>query len=158
MQFATGRYMRHAMLAQPFEMEDVCGIVRLNFGRRVMLHAGPHELAPGIMLIPTGGHSGGLQFVRVHTERGWVVVASDVTHYYDNIAMGRPFTIAFHVGDMLEGYDAVLAAASSPAHVIPGHDPKVMEIYPAPRPDLAGIVARLDVAPSADPIRDLRAQ
>ncbi|MEE1554910.1 MAG: N-acyl homoserine lactonase family protein, partial [Alphaproteobacteria bacterium] len=33
------------------------------------------------------------------------------------------------------------------AHIVPGHDPDVLQRYPAPRPELEGIVARLDVAP-----------
>jgi hypothetical protein len=31
-------------------------------------------------------------------------------------------------------------------HIVPGHDPEVMRRYPAPWPELEGIV-RLDVAP-----------
>jgi hypothetical protein len=42
-----------------------------------------------------------MQSVRVHTSRGWVVLASDVTHYYENMETGRPFTAAFNIGDML---------------------------------------------------------
>jgi glyoxylase-like metal-dependent hydrolase (beta-lactamase superfamily II) len=101
--YTTGHYMRHAFLARSFEVEDVVGIVRLNFARRVKLYNGPVELAPGITLHPVGGHTPGMQFVRVHTSRGWVVLASDVTHYYENMEAGRPFTAAFHIGDMLDG-------------------------------------------------------
>lgn len=145
--YATGRYMRYPRLAHSFEVEDIVGVVRLNFARRVMFYNGPAELAPGITLHPVGGHSAGLQFVRVHTRRGWVVVASDVTHFYENMDSGRPFTTAFHIGKMLEGFDALRAAAPSPQHIVPGHDPLVMQRYPAPRPQWQGIIARLDVAP-----------
>jgi hypothetical protein len=31
--------------------------------------------------------------------------------------------------------------------VIPGHDPLVLKRYPAPRPELEGIVVRLDADP-----------
>ena len=93
--YTTGHYMRHAFLARSFEVEDVVGIVRLNFARRVKLYNGPVELAPGITLHPVGGHTPGMQFVRVHTSRGWVVLASDVSHYYENMEAGRPFTAAF---------------------------------------------------------------
>ena len=85
MHYATGRYMRHPRLAHSFEVEDVVGMVRLNFAKRVMFHNGGAELAPGITLHPVGGHSMGLQFVRVHTRRGWVVLASDATHFYENM-------------------------------------------------------------------------
>jgi glyoxylase-like metal-dependent hydrolase (beta-lactamase superfamily II) len=100
-------------------------------------------------LHPVGGHTPGMQFVRVHTSRGWVVLASDVTHYYENMEKGRPFTAAFHIGDMLEAYDALRANAPSPHHIIPGHDPLVMRQYPPPRPELEGIVVRLDVMPKS---------
>jgi hypothetical protein len=76
-----------------------------------------------------------------------VVLASDATHYYENMDTGRPFTTTFHVGDTLEGYDRVRAFAPTPEHIVPGHDPLVMQRYPAPRPDLEGIAVRLDVAP-----------
>ena len=147
MHYATGRYMRYPRLAHSFEVEDVVGMVRLNFARRVMFYNGGAELAPGITLHPVGGHSMGLQFVRVHTKRGWVVVASDVTHFYENMDSGRPFTTAFHVGKMLEGFDALRAQAPSAQHIVPGHDPLVMKRYPPPRPELQDIVVRLDVAP-----------
>jgi len=146
--YATGRYMRFERLAHSFEVEDVVGIVRLNFARRVVFHRGPAEVAPGITLHAVGGHSGGLQFVRVYTRRGFVVVASDTTHYYENMNSGRPFTTAFHVGLMLEGFEALRAVAPSPFHIVPGHDPMVMRLYPPPRPELTGIVAQLHVAPA----------
>jgi hypothetical protein len=37
--------------------------------------------------------------------------------------------------------------ASTPDHIVPGHDPLVMARYPAPEAALEGAVARLDVAP-----------
>ena len=125
------------------------GIVRMNYAGRVVFHDGVVEPWPGIRLHPTGGHSAGLQFVSVETARGRVVLASDVTHFYENMESGRPFTTAFHVGEMLEGFDRLRVVADSPAHIIPGHDPEVMRRYPAPRPELEGIVARLDVPPRA---------
>ena len=139
--------MRYPFLARSFEVEDVVGIVRLNFARRVKLYNGPAELATGISLHPVGGHTPGMQFVRVHTSRGWVVLASDVTHYYENMETGRPFTAAFHIGEMLEAYDTLSAHAPSPQHIVPGHDPLVMRRYPPAKPELEGIVVRLDVMP-----------
>ena len=145
--FATGRYMRYPQMSHAYEADEVCGVVRLNFQQRVRMYAGPVELAPGITLHPTGGHTAGLQFVRVHTKRGWVVLASDAAHFYENMDADRPFTTAFHVGQMHEAFDALRAAAPSRDHIVPGHDPRVMELYPAPSPELRGAVVRLDVAP-----------
>jgi len=45
----------------------------------------------------------------------------------------------------VEGYARLRALADSPAHIIPGHDPLVLERYPPPlNSALQGIVARLD--------------
>jgi glyoxylase-like metal-dependent hydrolase (beta-lactamase superfamily II) len=147
--YATGRFMRHRQLARSFEPDDVCGIVRLNFDGRVTCYNGPAEIVPGIAVVPTGGHSAGLQFVTVNTKRGKVVVASDVTHYYEHMETYRPFTTAFHIGDMLDAFDTLRAHAPTRAHIVPGHDPEVMRRYPAPSPELEGIVCRLDVAPNS---------
>jgi glyoxylase-like metal-dependent hydrolase (beta-lactamase superfamily II) len=95
--FATGKYMRHPFLSHAFEVEDVVGMVRLNYRGRVVFHNGDTELAPGLRLHLAGGHSAGLQFVGIHAERGWLVLASDVTHYYEHMESGRPFTTTFHV-------------------------------------------------------------
>ena len=146
--YAVGRYMRYQRLQHSFEVEDVVGIVRLNYARRVMFYNGQAELAPGLTLHPAPGHSAGLQFVRVHTRRGWVVLASDVTHFYENMDSERPFTTALHIGGMLEGFDLLRASAPSPGHIVPGHDPLVMRRYPAPRPELQGVIVRLDVPPT----------
>jgi glyoxylase-like metal-dependent hydrolase (beta-lactamase superfamily II) len=148
--YATGRYMRFPRLAHSFEVEDVCKVVRLNYAGRVMFYDGDAELAPGVTVHAAGGHSDGLQFVRVRTRRGFVVVASDVSHFYENMAAGRPYTTAFHVGEMLEAFEKLLARAPDESHIVPGHDPLVMKLYPPPTPALEGIVVRLDVPPTGE--------
>ena len=82
--------------------------------------------------------------VRVRTRRGFVVLASDASHFYANMEQGRPFPIVYSVAETLEGYRRAYRLASSRDHVIPGHDPLVLERYPAPATPLKGWVARLD--------------
>ena len=148
MRYATGRYMCHHRLRHSFEFEDVAGIIRMTFADRVVFHDGDEDLAPGIKLHACGGHSMGLQCVTVETARGTVVLASDVAHFYENLETKRPFTTAFHVGDMLEGFNRLRRLAPTAKHIVPGHDPLVMQRYPAV-PGLEGIAVRLDVEPSA---------
>lgn len=144
MQFATGRCMCHEPMRHAFDVEDVVGMVRNVYAGRVRFHAGDAQLAPGISVHLIGGHTMGLQVVRVATRRGHVVLASDASHYYANMGEGRPFPIVYNVADMMEGWGRLLALADSAAHVIPGHDPLVLERYPAPSKELQGIVVRLD--------------
>ena len=42
----------------------------------------------------------------------------------------------------------IRSLADSDDHVVPAHDPLVMQRYPAVRDDLAGFVVRLDAAPT----------
>jgi hypothetical protein len=86
--------------------------------------------------------------VRVNTARGQVVLASDASHYYENMEAGEPFVVVDSITDMLEGHRTLYRLAESPRHVVPGHDPLVMSRYPAPRPELEGVVVRLDVEPA----------
>jgi glyoxylase-like metal-dependent hydrolase (beta-lactamase superfamily II) len=149
MAYVTGRHMCHPPLRNSFEIHDVVGLVRKVYTDHVQFHEGDTELAPGISVHWVGGHTAGSQVVRVRTQRGWVVLASDATHYYANMEQQRPFPIVFNVGDVLEGYRTLRKLADSPQHIVPGHDPLVLARYPAPRAELTGIVARLDIDPSA---------
>lgn len=145
--YATGRCMCHAALRHPFDVKDVMTYVQKLFGGQIKFHSGVSEIAPGLTVHLVGGHTAGLQVVRVWTKRGWVVLASDASHLYGNIEREIPFPAVHNVANMLEGYETVRALADSLAHIIPGHDPKVMHIYPPPSSELAGKVVCLDVMP-----------
>ena len=130
MAYATGRCMCNGMLRHPFSVEHVTLMVRHVYGERVTFHSGDGEVAPRITLHRVGGHSDGLQVVRVETERGPVVLASDATHYYANLHKRSPFPIVYNIGDMVAGWETVERLAGHPDRFIPGHDPIVAEIYP----------------------------
>lgn len=128
--FVTSNYMNYDLLRNSYSVKDVLAVVRSLFDQKVVLYQSDAVLAPGVELIKIGGHTQGLQAVRIHTQRGWIVLASDASHYYDNIFQENPFPIVFHVGDMLKGFDRIKTLADSHDHIIPGHDPKVMTLYP----------------------------
>lgn len=146
--FATGRCMCHDYLKQPFDVEDIVSYVRCLFAERIGFHDGNGKLAEGLTLHRVGGHSAGLQVVRVWTRRGWVVIASDASHLYSNMKEKKPFPIIYDAGAMLEGFRIIAALADSQDHIIPGHDPMVMKLYPPVVADFDGIVYRLDVPPN----------
>jgi len=139
--FATGPCMCEPFLRHAYDVEDVVEMVRNVYAGRVTFHHGDAQLRPGISLHRIGGHTDGLQAVRVHTQRGWVVLASDAAHYAQNLIRRSPFPIVYHVGDMLRGFDRLRALADSDNHVIPGHDPAVLRRFPAWRHDSDEIVA-----------------
>jgi len=147
MAYCTGRCMCHQMLRIPFSERDVHAMVGKVFAYRVEFHDGSEELAPGISVHLVGGHSKGLQCVRVKTRCGHVVLASDCCHLYSHIDEGRVFPITYSIGDTLEGYRKLQKLATSRQHIVPGHDPEVLKLYPAARAGLENWIARLDVAP-----------
>ncbi|WP_116141709.1 N-acyl homoserine lactonase family protein [Trinickia diaoshuihuensis] len=147
MQYCTGRCMCYDLLRRPFEKYDVITAVRHLFEGRLVFHDGDETLAPGVSLHLIGGHTLGQQVVRVHTKRGYIVLASDGAHYWSNIRSRKPFPLVADVMLMLEGYTRIDALADGPEHVIPGHDPAVLTTFPT-WPS-SGDVALLHEAPIA---------
>ena len=148
MAFATGRHMTRAVHRHAFTVDHVEHLVRAVYDERVVFHAGDDELAPGLSVHLIGGHTAGMQAVRVETDAGPVVLASDSTHYYENLEAGRPFPTVFDVGAMVEGYDTLRRLAGRDGWIVPGHDPLVFERFPGVDADLDGVAVRLDVAPA----------
>lgn len=147
MSFVTGKCMCHDLLRHPFEEEDVVTMVRKVFAGRVEFHDGASEVAPGITVHHVGGHSRGLQCVRVNTARGPVVLASDAAHYYEHIENNRAFMVFENLADLLEGYRLLKKLAPSMRHIVPGHDPAVFGRYPAAA-GMEGWGVRVDLPPS----------
>lgn len=145
---ATGPCMCDPKARAPFDVENIVAYIRSLYAGRIEFHRGDRELAPGFWLHAVPGHSAGLQAVRVMTERGWVVLASDATHFYANMERRNPFPVLFDEAALIRGYSRLIELAPSLDHIVPGHDPAVMRAYPAASTELEGVVVRLDVAPS----------
>ena len=69
MAYCTGRCMCHAAMRSPFEARDVAQAVERLHAGQLVFHDGDAEIAPGVSLHLIGGHTAGLQVVRVATER-----------------------------------------------------------------------------------------
>ncbi len=148
MSYATGPCMCSKLLRRGYEVDDVLHLVRSVFDDRVSFAHGNCEITNGLTVHRVGGHTAGSQVVRAWTRRGWVVLASDASHLFVNIRKQSPFPSIYRSDEMLDGYRTILALADgSWDHVIPGHDPLLMKMYPAPSQELEGVVVRLDVPP-----------
>ncbi len=130
MAYCTGRCMGHTRMNFVFDVEHVTTAVEHVFAGRVAFHDGTGEVAPGITVHRVGGHSGGMQVVRVPTARGAVVLASDAAHFWYNIRKRSPFWIYKDLGEVLDGYALCERLADGPDHIIPGHDPEVLRRFP----------------------------
>ncbi|MBE9640721.1 N-acyl homoserine lactonase family protein [Salipiger mangrovisoli] len=154
MQYATGPCMCHDVLRGPFTAGHVCEAVRRLYAGRVVFHDGDAEIAEGVTVHLVGGHSRGLQCVRVLTEAGHLVLASDASHFYENVFERKPFPIVVDVQDMLDGFGRLEALATRPELIVPGHDPLVRTYFPK---DIAPHIRRLDRGPLRDPRSGRRA-
>jgi len=148
MAYATGPCMCHDVLRMPFTADHVCETIRRLYSGKVAFHDGDAEIADGVTVHKIGGHSRGLQAVRVRTAAGWLVLASDAAHFYENLWSRKPFPIVIDLEDMLDGFTRLEALASSPDLIVPGHDPLVRAHFPQ---DIGGAF-RLDHGPSV-PLR-----
>jgi len=147
MAYCTGRCMANPEVGGVFDAGTVSAMTQNVFAGRVQFHDGDDEIASGITVHKVGGHTRGMQIVRVATERGWVVLGSDTAHFYANLQPGRPFPIFDDLEAYGEAQRTALRLAASPQHFIPGHDPLVLERYPSAKTGLDGI-ARVDLAPA----------
>lgn len=144
MHFATGPCMCDPDLRAPFTAEHVCEMVRHVYSGRVVFHRGDAEIAPGVTIHRIGGHSKGLQVVRVMTETGPLCLASDAAHYFENFEARKLFPIVADRAEMLAGFDRIVELGGSADRVIPGHDPLVRDRFPSF--GNSGFVWRLDRA------------
>ena len=143
--FVTSR--KNEPTRRAFEVDDVSEVLRGIYGGRVKLYNGSAQPWPGVSIHLVGGHTAGSQIVRVHTKRGWVVLAADASHFYENMERGIPFHGTYNIDQSIASFDLMRALADSPQHVVPGHDPAVVQRYPSPSPQLEGIAMRLDEPP-----------
>lgn len=144
MAFATGPCMCHDTLRMPFTAGHICEAVQRLYSGKLAFYEGDGEIADGVTVHAIGGHSRGLQSVRVRTKAGWLVLASDAAHFYENFIAEKPFPIVVDLQNMLDGFGILRRLASKPQMIVPGHDPLVRMYFPQ---DTAEHIIRLDHGP-----------
>jgi hypothetical protein len=109
---------------------------------------GRHEVAPGFELHLVAGHTRGLQVARIHTQRGWIVLACDGVHYFDNLTERNPFPALVDLEQVLDGYERIETLADSPEHIVPGHDPRIFTLHDLVANDRGHVIAALHTPPT----------
>lgn len=129
----SSRISREQWLLDKEDLDAVLGSGRMD------LVDGDAEVLPGLSVHLVGGHTAGMQVVRVATARGPVVLASDASHFYENIEDDRPFPILHSMPGMYAAFDRINALAGDPSLVVAGHDPEVLRRFPAETERIARI-------------------
>lgn len=125
---------------------DLLALRALIDARRVDLLDGDLQLTPTIGVHAVGGHTAGTQVLRVETGHGPVVLASDASHFYDNVEGDRPYGTLHDVQRTYEAFDRLFELAGPGGVIVPGHDPRVAERHEPLAVDPRIIVIRPDEA------------
>ena len=137
---AARRISRERWLCSPDDLDHLTAAGYMGRRRDV---AGDVDLLPGLSLHLVGGHTAGMQVVRVRTAAGHVVLASDASHFYENRADDRPAPILHCMPAVYAAFDRLAELADGEDLIVPGHDPAVLDRYPAAAPALAGRMVRI---------------
>ena len=147
--YATGRYMRYPRLSHSFEVggrlrhraAQLCeprDVLRWRCGAR----AGPHRACSRRSL--------GRASIRPGQDHAAALSCSPPTsrtstRTWRAAGRSRRPSISAKCWRVLTGCCSLHPDES---HIVPGHDPLVMKLYPAPNPELEGVAVRLDVPPT----------
>jgi glyoxylase-like metal-dependent hydrolase (beta-lactamase superfamily II) len=135
--FWTGPLATRPVFATSAETSDIDALRRVDATGRLRLLRGPQsqvrgEVAPGVEVIEVGGHTPGQLIVIVRTSDGFAVLASDALHYYEEMALDRPFTHVADLPAMFTGFEVLRSLSRDESrYLVAGHDPEVMERFPA---------------------------
>ncbi len=94
--------------------------------RVVETHDG-NEVAPGISIMSTPGHTFGGQSVLVQTRSGKAVITGDVCFTYRNLEEDIPGGFNYN---LIECFNNLRRIRQVDGIVLPGHDPRMLEMFP----------------------------
>jgi glyoxylase-like metal-dependent hydrolase (beta-lactamase superfamily II) len=131
-EFWTGPYGRRQQFAWSTEESETAYLNEVQKEGRLTAIDAAYTVAPGIEVVPVGGHTPGQVIVLVATEAGQAVLASDSAHYYEEVERDRPFAFVADLEAMYRGFDLLKEITAESGRVlVPGHDPLVMERFAA---------------------------
>ncbi len=121
--------------------EDLAPVLVAEKEGRLRLISEPTEVFPGITVYPIGGHCPGELLTKIDTANGGLIMTVDAAHFYEQVEHEWPFFAFTDLDEMKAGLAFITKlAGDTGATVIPGHDARVRDRYPA-APGAAGAIA-----------------
>jgi len=141
LEFAAGRSTKtNLQTAKGIPFDDVLEIVKLNAAGRVELIEGDQILFPGVnVYVVPQGHTWASQFMVVNTKTGSIVLASDNADLWLNIEKNIPGGIGYSLWAMENGIKRMKSFVKDTKDIIPGHDPKIFDVYKPIAPGVAKV-------------------
>ena len=109
-------------------LADLKDLKSLEENKQIKIVNGDLDIFDGISVHHVGGHSPGLQIIRVRTLKGWAVLAVDSAYVFRSFESMIPPGIHVHVDEALAALDKVKDLADSPKLIFPGHDSETLSI------------------------------
>jgi glyoxylase-like metal-dependent hydrolase (beta-lactamase superfamily II) len=141
--FYTGPFMRFKLCSSAMEPADLDVVLQARSDDRLSVLDGDADIAPGLTTYLVGGHTPGMQVVRVIGAQGSVVLASDAAHVYANLEHSVPFPVLHDVPSSCIAFERLAELRTEGASVVPGHDGAVMHRFDPVAGRAADYVTRL---------------
>jgi glyoxylase-like metal-dependent hydrolase (beta-lactamase superfamily II) len=144
-EFWAGPHARRAQFRHSVEDQELGDLRQAVAEGRVTTFEDRLSVADGVEILRVGGHTPGQSVITVRTTAGWVLLASDAIHYYEEYDRDMPFVSAANLVDMYAGFDTVrrMLGDGTAGHLITGHDPGTLDRFPAGGGLLAGLAASI---------------
>lgn len=128
--FFTGPYGQHPRVGR--FCTNLPDLQRLSKDGRLRMIDGTMEITPEIGVFWLGGHTPGLQGVKVKTGKGTFVFAVDDSFFFENYEEKIPSLLNFDLPESLGAFQTIgeIQYSSDRFFVIPGHDPALLRVYP----------------------------
>lgn len=145
LEFWNSRHGHRAMFHHSVEDVEIGHLNDVNEEGRLHLFESSIEAAPGIVIEVVGGHTPGQAMVKVNTDEGVVLLASDAIHFYEEYERDRLFMSVANLVEMYEGFDLAreLLERGEVTHLVAGHDPAVLSRFTPVEGEFAQLAATI---------------
>lgn len=122
----------HALEGEFTTEENLVPVERAQREGRLHLINEPTEVFPGITVYQVGGHCPGEVIAQIDTTSGPFILASDAAHFYEQLEHQWPFFAYTNLDEMRAALAFIVKlAGETGATVIPGHDGRTRDKFPA---------------------------
>jgi len=140
-EFAAGEITQKKHTMAGFDPRDILTLVKLNWEGRVKVVDGDvKDIAPGVNVYLTPGHTAGTLTASVPTRKGLAVMTGDAVYTYRNLAEDIPLGFGYNLVQMLDSFAKIRGILGDKGILVPGHDPSVMDRFPK----VAANIVRID--------------
>ncbi len=112
------------------QMQDMEVLLKIQTENRLKLINGQYSVSEDVVIQHVGGHTPGFQCVNVSSPYGPICILADNANLFKSVQFKKPGGNAQDKKENAEAIQTALLSAGSPFLVLPGHDPRTMNLFP----------------------------